>query len=169
MLNQAQIDAFARDGVPGVPDLLPPRGRISGCAEYAAPPATFHDDRRRAGRVPLPGGQRAIADGHPGRVRARPSPVGAGGAVMSRPLTPCVVLNDLPDRFRRTSGIRRVTGQPVGRAHLPRRFARPREKPKTQPKGWHIRCNTGNVARAHLSDQPHNPIHRWRADSPACA
>ncbi|MEO3413083.1 phytanoyl-CoA dioxygenase family protein [Roseovarius sp. CAU 1744] len=114
--------------------------------------------------------QTAIADGCLDLSRARPMPVRAGGAVIFHPLTPHASLDNLSDRFRWSFDIRyNVTGQPTGRAHFPEFVARSRAKPETEMKAWRIWRDMWVAARARLSGQPHIPIHRWRADSPACA
>ena len=57
MLDQSQIDAFHRDGVIVVPDVLPPEVLVSVRAEYAGLLDTLYDGWHREGRVPLPEGR----------------------------------------------------------------------------------------------------------------
>lgn len=114
--------------------------------------------------------QTAIADGILDLDQATPLPVKAGGAVIFHPLTPHASLDNMSDRFRWSFDIRfNVTGQPTGRAHFPSFVARSRTNPDTELHDWRVWRSLWEDARARLSDQPHIPIHRWSADSPACA
>lgn len=114
--------------------------------------------------------QTAIADGVLDLSKARPLPVKAGGAVIFHPLTPHASLDNVSDRFRWSFDIRfNVTGQPTGRAHFPDFVARSRSAPETELKDWRKWRDLWVAARERLAGQPHIPIHRWRADSPACA
>ena len=42
-------------------------------------------------------------------------------------------------------------------------------RPETELRDWEAWRDMWLAARAHLSGQPHIPIHRWTGDSPACA
>jgi len=114
--------------------------------------------------------QTSIADGCIDESLARPLPVKAGGAVIFHPLTPHASLDNVSDAFRWSFDIRyNVTGQPTGRAHFPDFVARSRARPETELRDWEAWRDMWLAARAHLSGQPHIPIHRWTGDSPACA
>jgi ectoine hydroxylase-related dioxygenase (phytanoyl-CoA dioxygenase family) len=114
--------------------------------------------------------QTSIADGCIDPARAQPLPVPAGGAVIFHPLTPHASLPNRSDRFRWSFDIRfNVTGQPTGRAHFPDFVLRSRLRPGTELPDWHAWRDLWVEARARLATQPHVPIHRWAADSPACA
>lgn len=114
--------------------------------------------------------QTAIADGCLDFSKARPLPVAAGGAVIFHPLTPHASLENRSDRFRWSFDIRyNVTGQPTGRSHFPSFVARSRARPETELRDWRDWRDLWREARARLCGEPHIPIHRWRADSPACA
>ncbi|MDQ2088879.1 phytanoyl-CoA dioxygenase family protein [Marimonas arenosa] len=114
--------------------------------------------------------QTGIADGFIDPAQATPLPVKAGGAVLFHPLTPHASLDNLSERFRWSFDIRfNVTGQPTGRAHFPSFVARSRARPDTELHDWQEWRDMWVAARARLSGQPHIPIHRWSADSPACA
>ncbi|MCL5778102.1 phytanoyl-CoA dioxygenase family protein [Limibaculum sp. FT325] len=114
--------------------------------------------------------QTAIAEGFIDPREARPLPVGAGGAVILHPLTPHASLPNRSGRFRWSFDIRyNVTGQPTGRAHFPSFVARSRADPRAVLSDWREWRALWVAARAGLAGQPHVPIHRWRADSPACA
>ena len=114
--------------------------------------------------------QTAIADGFIDEAAARPLPVKAGGAVIFHPLTPHASLVNQTDGFRWSFDLRyNVTGQPTGRAHFPEFVARSRLAPETELTDWRAWRDLWLAARARLAEAPHIPIHRWRADSPACA
>jgi phytanoyl-CoA hydroxylase len=114
--------------------------------------------------------QTGIADGFLDFARARPLPVKAGGAVIFHPLTPHASLDNRSERFRWSFDIRyNVTGQPTGRAHFPSFTARSRAAPDSVLSDWRDWLRLWEDARSRLAVQPHIPIHRWSADSPACA
>lgn len=114
--------------------------------------------------------QTGIADGFIDETRARPLPVKAGGAVIFHPLTPHGSRDNLSDHFRWSFDIRyNVTGQPTGRAHFPEFIARSRSDPTRELHDWRAWRDKWVKARAHLSGQPHIPIHRWSGDAPVCA
>ncbi|MDX1781435.1 MAG: phytanoyl-CoA dioxygenase family protein [Thalassovita sp.] len=114
--------------------------------------------------------QTGIADGFIDESQALPLPVKAGGAVIFHPLTPHASLTNRSDRFRWSFDIRyNATGQPTGRSHFPAFVARSHEHPETVLTDWRDWRDRWVAARARLSGQPHIPIHRWKADSPACA
>lgn len=114
--------------------------------------------------------QTAIADGFLDTSKAVPLPVAAGGAVVFHPLTPHASLDNVSDRFRWSFDLRyNVTGQPTGRAHFPEFVARSRANPGSELRDWREWRDSWIEARARLSGQSHIPIHRWSADSPACA
>jgi ectoine hydroxylase-related dioxygenase (phytanoyl-CoA dioxygenase family) len=114
--------------------------------------------------------QTAIADGFIDEAEARPLPVKAGGAVIFHPLTPHASRDNRSDRFRWSFDLRyNVAGQPTGRAHFPEFLARSRANPQAVLRDWRDWRALWEDARARLSGEPHIPIHRWRADSPACA
>lgn len=114
--------------------------------------------------------QTAIAEGFIDPAQAVPLPVKAGGAVLFHPLTPHSSLVNTSDRFRWSFDIRyNVTGQPTGRSHFPEFVARSRARPETVLTDWRTWRDLWVEARARLSGQAHIPIHRWQADSPACA
>ena len=114
--------------------------------------------------------QTAIADGFLNEADAVPLPVKAGGAVIFHPLTPHASLVNRTEGFRWSFDIRyNVTGQPTGRSHFPDFIARSRRAPHTELKDWRQWRELWVEARARLAQKPHIPIHRWQADSPACA
>ena len=57
MLDQSQIDAFNRDGVIVVPDVLPGEVLAAVRAEYAGLLDTLYAGWHREGRVPAPEGR----------------------------------------------------------------------------------------------------------------
>lgn len=114
--------------------------------------------------------QTAIAEGFVDEALARPLPVRAGGAVIFHPLTPHASLVNRTKGFRWSFDIRyNVSGQPTGRAHFPDFVARSARDPGAVLSDWRDWRDLWTDARARLAAQPHIPIHRWRADSPACA
>ncbi|MFC4671670.1 phytanoyl-CoA dioxygenase family protein [Seohaeicola nanhaiensis] len=114
--------------------------------------------------------QTAIADGFLNPDDAVPLPVKAGGAVIFHPLTPHASLANTTQGFRWSFDIRfNVTGQPTGRSHFPSFIARSHRAPETVLTDWQAWRDLWLEARARLAQKPHIPIHRWRADSPACA
>lgn len=114
--------------------------------------------------------QTSIAEGYLDESKAQPLPVRAGGAVFLHPLTPHASLDNRSDRFRWSFDIRyNVTGDPTGRSHFPDFVARSRANPDSVLQSWQDLDALWHDARAHLSGQPHIPIHRWQSDSPACA
>jgi len=114
--------------------------------------------------------QTAIADGFLDLDQAMPLPVPAGGAVIFHPLTPHASLDNVSDRFRWSFDIRyNVTGQPTGRAHFPSFVARSRSIPGSEMTDWQAWRDLWVAARERLAVKDHIPIHRWTADSPACA
>ena len=114
--------------------------------------------------------QTAIAEGFIDRKHAIPLPVRAGGAVFLHPLTPHSSLENRSEGFRWSFDIRyNVTGQPTGREHFPSFVARSRAAPWTELRDWRRWRALWEAARAHLAKRPHIPIHRWQADSAACA
>ena len=114
--------------------------------------------------------QTAIADGFLDLDQAMPLPVPAGGAVIFHPLTPHASLDNVSDRFRWSFDIRyNVTGQPTGRAHFPSFVARSRSNPASEMSDWQAWRDLWVAARERLAVKDHIPIHRWTADSPACA
>lgn len=114
--------------------------------------------------------QTAIAPGHLDMARARALPVRAGGAVILHPLTPHASLPNRSDGFRWSFDLRyNVTGEPTGREHFPAFVARSRARPETALGDWRTWAAMWEDARARLAGAPPIPIHRWRADSPACA
>ncbi len=114
--------------------------------------------------------QTAIADGFLDETKAVPLPVKAGGAVLFHPLTPHASLNNTSDRFRWSFDIRfNVTGEPTGRSHFPSFVARSRKDPSSELRDCDAWRDLWSEARERLAQQAHIPIHRWSADSPACA
>jgi len=114
--------------------------------------------------------QTAIADGLVDYNRAVPLPVKSGGVVIFDPLTPHASLDNHSDHFRWSFDIRfNKTGQPTGRNHFPSFVARSRENPSSELTDWKRWRQSWVDARARLAAAPHIPIHRWQADSPACA
>jgi phytanoyl-CoA hydroxylase len=114
--------------------------------------------------------QTAIADGFVDESRALPLPVKAGGAVIFHPLTPHASLVNRTDGFRWSFDLRfNVTGQDTGRSHFPEFIARSRNQPEAVLGDWREWAGLWEAARAKLAIAPHTPIHRWQADSPACA
>lgn len=114
--------------------------------------------------------QTAIADGFLDLDQAMLLPVPAGGAVIFHPLTPHASLDNVSDRFRWSFDIRyNVTGQPTGRAHFPSFVARSRSHPGSEMTDWQAWRDLWVAARERLAVKDHIPIHRWTADSPACA
>lgn len=114
--------------------------------------------------------QTAIADGFLNPDDAVPLPIKAGGAVIFHPLTPHASLANTTQGFRWSFDIRfNVTGQPTGRSHFPSFIARSRQAPESVLTDWQAWRELWLEARARLAQKPHIPIHRWRADSPACA
>ena len=114
--------------------------------------------------------QTAIAPGLLDEGLARPLPVKAGGAVILHPLTPHASLPNRSGGVRWSFDLRyNRTGQPTGRAHFPDFVARSRAAPETELRDWRLWRDLWTDARARLAGAPHIPIHRWRADSPACA
>jgi len=125
----------------------------------------------KVGMLPhCPKTQTAIADGFIDPARAVPLPVKAGGAVIFHPLTPHASLANQTDGFRWSFDLRyNVTGQNTGRSHFPAFIARSRAQPETELHDWQAWAQMWLSARTRLSTAPHTPIHRWQADSPACA
>ncbi len=114
--------------------------------------------------------QTAIADGFVDQTRALPLPVRAGGIVILDPLTPHASLENVSGDFRWSFDLRyNVTGQPTGRAHFPDFIVRSAAEPESVLDDWQTWREMWRETRAHLSGAPHIPIHRWTADSPACA
>jgi ectoine hydroxylase-related dioxygenase (phytanoyl-CoA dioxygenase family) len=125
----------------------------------------------KVGMLPhCPKVQTAIADGFVDVDRAVPLPVRAGGAVIFHPLTPHASRINQTDGFRWSFDLRfNVTGQDTGRGHFPDFIARSRAHPKTELRDWQAWASMWETTRARLAIAPHTPIHRWQADSPACA
>ena len=117
------------------------------------------------------GGQSSIPRASLDRTRVRPLPVRAGGVVLLHPMTPHASLpNRTTDRCRWSFDLRyNRTGQPTGRSHFPSFVARSRAAPRTELRDWRAWRASWEAARASLAKAPHIPIHRWQADSPACA
>ncbi len=114
--------------------------------------------------------QTAIADGFIDENKAIPLPVKSGGVVIFHPLTPHSSLANRTRDFRWSFDIRyNKTGEPTGRSHFPEFIARSRANPETELKDWRVWKSMWEEARAALADQAHIDIHRWKADSPACA
>ena len=114
--------------------------------------------------------QTAIADGVLDHSAAVPLPVRAGSVVILHPLTPHASRDNLSEGFRWSFDIRySVTGEPTGRAHFPDFVARSAAAPETVLRDWREWRRMWRDARAALAPAPHIPIHRWTADSPACA
>lgn len=117
-----------------------------------------------------PKSQTAIADGFVDESRALPLPVKAGGAVIFHPLTPHSSLVNRTNGFRWSFDLRyNITGQDTGRSHFPEFVARSRANPNAALHDWRDWAALWHAARARLAIAPHKPIHRWQADSPACA
>jgi ectoine hydroxylase-related dioxygenase (phytanoyl-CoA dioxygenase family) len=125
----------------------------------------------KVGMLPhCPKTQTAIADGFIDPARAQPLPVKAGGAVIFHPLTPHASLANQTDGFRWSFDLRyNVTGQNTGRSHFPDFIARSRTNPSAELHDWQAWAQMWHVARTRLATAPHTPIHRWHANSPACA
>jgi phytanoyl-CoA hydroxylase len=125
----------------------------------------------KVGMLPhCPKTQTAIADGFVDVSGAVPVPVKAGGAVIFHPLTPHASLINKTTGFRWSFDLRyNVTGQDTGRSHFPAFVARSRETPEMELNDWRRWAEMWAEARARLAIAPHKPIHRWQADSPACA
>ncbi len=114
--------------------------------------------------------QTAIADGQIDESRGLPLPVKAGGAVVFHPLTAHASLINKTDGFRWSFDLRyNVTGEPTGRSHFPDFVARSRANPATELRDHNQWRKSWEEARARLAIEPHIDIHRWSADSPACA
>lgn len=114
--------------------------------------------------------QTAIAPGALDTDAARALPVPAGGAVILHPLTPHASLPNRSAGIRWSFDLRyAVTGEPTGRAHFPDFVARSASVPERELRDWRAWRALWEEARARLATRPHIPIHRWRADSPACA
>ena len=125
----------------------------------------------RAGIMPhCPKVQTAIADGYVDETAAVALPVRSGGVVIFHPLTPHASRVNRSDGFRWSFDLRyNVTGQPTGRSHFPDFIARSRAEPRralTSHVEWR---QLWEEARRRLATAPHVDIHRWTADSPACA
>lgn len=125
----------------------------------------------KVGMLPhCPKTQTAIADGYVDPARAVPLPIKAGGAVIFHPLTPHASLVNQTEGFRWSFDLRyNVTGQNTGRSHFPDFIARSRAQPETELHDWQAWRDMWHAARTRLAIAPHKPIHRWQADSPACA
>ena len=125
----------------------------------------------RQGMKPhCPRTQTAIADNQIDVSKAKPLPVKSGGVVIFHPLTPHSSLVNQTDGFRWSFDLRfNVTGQPTGRAHFPEFIARSRAHPERVLKSSGEWRQLWEEARARLAVKPHIDIHRWRADTPACA
>jgi phytanoyl-CoA hydroxylase len=125
----------------------------------------------KVGMLPhCPKTQTAIADGFVDVSGAVPVPVKAGGAVIFHPLTPHASLINKTTGFRWSFDLRyNVTGQDTGRSHFPAFVARSRETPEMELNDWRRWAEMWAEARTRLAIAPHKPIHRWQADSPACA
>ena len=114
--------------------------------------------------------QTGIADGFVDQSKAIPLPVKAGGVVLFHPLTPHASLINQTEAFRWSFDIRyNVTGEPTGRSHFPDFVARSRAHPDSELRDWRAWKAMWEAARAHLSETPHIPIHRWTSDAPFCA
>ncbi|SEN15842.1 Ectoine hydroxylase-related dioxygenase, phytanoyl-CoA dioxygenase (PhyH) family [Pseudorhodobacter antarcticus] len=125
----------------------------------------------KVGMLPhCPKTQTAIADGFIDPARAQPLPVKAGGAVIFHPLTPHASLANQTDGFRWSFDLRyNVTGQNTGRSHFPDFIARSRTSPSAELHDWQAWAQMWHAARTRLATAPQTPIHRWHANSPACA
>lgn len=125
----------------------------------------------KVGMLPhCPKTQTAIADGFVDESRAVPLPVRAGGAVIFHPLTPHSSLVNQTQGFRWSFDLRfNVTGQDTGRSHFPEFVARSAARPDSVLRDWRAWAAMWEATRARLAIAPHTPIHRWQADSPACA
>ncbi len=126
---------------------------------------------RTASMLPhCPMRQTAIAPGQIDAAKAKPLPVKAGGAVLFHPMTPHASLPNRSDGIRWSFDLRfNVTGQPTGRSHFPDFIARSRRAPETELTDWRAWKALWDEARIRLSETDHIDIHRWSADSPACA
>ena len=114
--------------------------------------------------------QTTIAPGFIDTDKAVSLPVKSGGVVIFHPMTPHASLTNTTDGFRWSFDLRfNVTGQPTGRAHFPDFVARSRAAPETELRDHNEWREMWQAARAKLAVQPHVDIHRWSADSPACA
>lgn len=114
--------------------------------------------------------QTAIADGFIQTERAIPIPVKRGGIVLLHPLTPHSSLSNKTDGYRWSFDLRyNVTGQPTGRSQFPEFIARSRSNPTLELKDWRKWQESWEEARAHLSQVPHIPQHRWQGEAPYCA
>ena len=114
--------------------------------------------------------QTAIADGFINLDAAISLPVRSGSVILLHPLTAHSSLANQSDRFRWSFDIRfNRTGQPTGRSHFPDFVARSKANPQDELKDWQTWQQLWFDARAHLTTQPHTPIHRWTADAPFCA
>ncbi|SLN53889.1 Phytanoyl-CoA dioxygenase (PhyH) [Pseudoruegeria aquimaris] len=114
--------------------------------------------------------QTAIAPGHLDTSDAIPLPVPAGGAVLFDPMVPHAALPNRSDGLRWSFDLRyNVTGQPTGRSHFPEFIARSRAHPEKELRDWRDWQQMWLAARARLAGESHIDIHRWQADSPACA
>lgn len=114
--------------------------------------------------------QTAIADNQIDVSKAMPLPVKSGGVVIFHPLTPHSSLVNQTDGFRWSFDLRfNVTGQPTGRAHFPAFIARSRARPESVLTSCDDWRRMWQEARARLAVKPHIDIHRWHADTPACA
>lgn len=114
--------------------------------------------------------QTAIADGFIDENDAVPLPVGSGGVVVFHPLAPHASLVNRTNGLRWSFDIRyNKTGQPTGRSHFPDFIARSRSQPSRELRDWRKWKAMWETAREKLAEKPHIDIHRWKADSPACA
>ncbi len=114
--------------------------------------------------------QTAIAEGYIDESAAVPLPVGSGGVVVLHPLTPHASLVNRTENFRWSFDLRyNVTGQPTGRAHFPEFIARSRAEPESELTSHAEWRGRWEKARSRLATAEHIEIHRWNADSPACA
>jgi len=121
-------------------------------------------------RPHCPQRQTAIAPGYLDENEAVPLPVKAGGIVLLHPLTPHASLDNTSDGIRWSFDLRyNVTGQPTGRSHFPSFVARSRSAPSTEMRSVETWRSLWENARDQLAEQSHIDIHRWSADSPACA
>ncbi len=117
-----------------------------------------------------PRSQTGLAYGQIDTNKAVPLPVKSGGVVVLHPLTPHASLENETAGFRWSFDLRfNVTGQPTGRQHFPSFVARSRANPKSVLKSAAEWRTLWQNARSHLAARPLIHIHRWSADSPACA